>query len=432
MTKKVYIGMCGDIIHHGHLNIIKEARKLGNVTIGLLTDKAIASYKRIPFLDYEKRKAVIENIKGVTSVIPQDTLDYVPNLKLLKPDYVVHGTDWREGVQKKTRERVIETLKEWDGELVEPEYTPDISSTKIIKHVVDKGTTPEVRRKKLRRLLELKDIVRVLEVHNGLTGRIVETTKINDGVKIKEFDAMWLSSLTDSTAKGKPDTGCVDFSSRTNTINEVFEVTTKPLIVDGDNGGLPEHFTFMVKTLERLGVSAVIIEDKIGAKKNSLFGTDVQQTQDTVQAFSQKITLGKKAQITDDFMVIARIESLILKKGVEDALIRANSYINAGADAIMIHSKDSDTAELMEFCKRYNQFENKIPLIAVPTAYGHISEKELNKAGISVVIYANHLLRSAYPSMVRTAESILTNERCHEAGEHCLSIKEILRLIPEK
>ena len=428
--KKVYVGMSTDILHHGHVNIIETARKLGEVTVGLLTDRAIASYKRVPLLSYEQRKKIIENIKGVKEVVPQETLDYIPNLRKLKPDYIVHGTDWRTGVQKETRKRVIEALKEWGGKLVEPEYTKDISSTQLINQMNEIGTTPEIRLKKLRKLLELKPIVRIMEVHNGLTGRIVEKTKIVDGDKIKEFDGMWQSSLTDSTSKGKPDTELVDLTSRLQTIDQIFEVTTKPMIVDGDTGGLTEHFVYTVKTLERLGVSAVIIEDKIGPKRNSLFGTEVKQEQDTIENFSHKISAGKRAQVNDDFMIIARIESLILKKGLDDALKRAKAYIEAGADGIMIHSKEKEADEILDFCDEYNKFENKVPLVAVPTTYSQITEEQLEKAGVNIVIYANHLLRSSYLAMKRTAELILSCERAYETEQFCIPIKDILTLIP--
>ena len=343
--KKVYVGMSADLVHPGHLNVIKEARKLGDVIIGLLTDTAIASYKRLPYMTYRQRKIVVENVKGVSKVVPQDTLDYIPNLRKLKPDYVVHGDDWKTGIQKSIRERVIKTLKEWGGKLVEVEYTKGISSTQINQSLKEIGTTPEIRMKRLMRLLDAKLIVRFLEAHNGLTGLIVENFCMQSDETITEFDGMWLSSLTDSTAKGKPDIEAVDLTSRLQTINDILEVTTKPIIYDGDTGGRPEHFVFTVKSLERLGVSAIIIEDKIGLKKNSLFGVEVSQTQDTIENFSDKISIGKKACITDDFMIIARIESLILKKGMDDALIRANAYIEAGADGIMIHSKEKKPHE---------------------------------------------------------------------------------------
>lgn len=332
--KKVYVAMSADLLHHGHMNIFKKARELGEIIVGLLTDEAIATYKRLPFLTFEQRKAIVENIKGVVKVIPQETLDYVPNLRKIKPDYVVHGDDWRKGAQRKIRERVIETLKEWGGELVEVPYTSGISSTDLANAIRKVGTTPAIRRRQLKRLLEVKPLIRALEAHNGLSGLIVERTQIVEDDRVKEFDAIWISSLTDSTAKGKPDIGAVDLTSRVNTIEQIMEVTTKPFIVDVDNGGLPEHFVFMVRTLERLGFSAIIVEDKIGLKRNSLFGTEVEQTQDTIENFSYKISEGKKAQVTEAFMIIARIESLILKAGIEDAIKRARAYIKAGADGI--------------------------------------------------------------------------------------------------
>jgi len=429
--EKVYLAMGTDIIHHGHINVIEKARELGEVTVGILTDEVIASYKRYPMLSYEQRKKIIENIKGVDNVVRQEELDYTPTLKELKPDFVVHGKDWRSGPQQKIREKVIKTLEEWGGELVEVEYTEDVSLDKLDKKIEELGTTPDERRKKLRDLIEVKDIVRIIEAHNGLTGLIAEKTKVAKEDKIESFDGMWISSLCDSTVKGKPDIELVDETSRVNTINEILEVTTKPIILDGDTGGKVEHFVYTVKTLERIGVSAVIIEDKIGLKKNSLFGTEVEQKQDTIDNFTTKISEGKKAQVTDDFMIIARIESLILDAGMDDALERAEAYIDAGADAIMIHSKDEDPDDILEFCEHYEDFEYKVPLVVVPTTYCQITEEELIDAGVDVVIYANHLLRSAYPAMKETAETILEKNRAKEADkEYCMPISEILTLIP--
>ena len=430
MNKKiVYIGMSADILHHGHLNIINEGKKLGAVVIGLLTDEAIASYKRLPLITFKNRKRILENIKGVEQVIPQETLDYTSNLNKIRPHYVVHGSDWKVGVQKNTREKVIKTLSEWGGKLIEPKYTDGISSTQLINNIIDKGITPNQRLSTLKRLLNTKPISKFIESHNGLTGLIAEKTSYNKN----EFDGMWISSLTVSTTKGKPDTEIIDFSSRFQTIEEILEVTTKPIIVDGDTGGKTEHFKFTVRTLERLGISAIIIEDKNGNKRNSLFGDSVKQEQDTIQHFCNKIEVGKKSLITEDFMIIARIESLIMNKGYQDAIDRAQAYIDSGADGIMIHSKDSDTTELESFCKIYNKFKNRKPLILVPTAYSHFTEKELNKKfGANLIIYANHLLRSAYPSMKKVAESILKYSRSEEASKkYCMSIKDIITLIPE-
>tara|TARA_R110000824_G_scaffold307395_3_gene494880 strand:+ start:99 stop:1379 length:1281 start_codon:yes stop_codon:yes gene_type:complete len=420
-----YVGMCADLIHHGHLNIIQEASKLGEVTVGLLTDKAIASYKRLPALSYEQRKFIVENLKGVSKVIPQDTLDYTPNLKSIKPDYVVHGDDWITGTQKEIRDRVSETISEWGGTIVDVPYTEGISSTKLHNHLKGIGTTPDIRRGRLRRLLRVKSYVRVMEVHNGLTGRIVEKVSVEG----KEFDCMWGSSLTDSTIKGKPD---IELVHRLDTLNEVLDVTTKPLIVDGDTGGLVEHFVYTVRTLERLGISAVIIEDKVGLKRNSLFGDTADQLQDTIENFCVKISSGKRAQVSNDFMIIARVESLILKQGLEDAVTRACAYVQAGADGVMIHSKEDTPTEIISFMTAFRKHHPTIPIIVVPTSYNEITEDELADAGANIIIYANHLLRSAYPAMVQTAQSILKNNRSYETNELCLPIKEILNLIPEE
>ena len=430
--KTVYVGMSADMIHPGHLNIIKEACKLGSVTVGVLTDAAIASYKRLPYLNYEQRAEIVANIKGVDRVVPQTTLDYVPNLRELKPDYVVHGDDWKEGVQQKTRQRIIEAMAEWGGKVIDIPYTQGISSTAMNQRLKEIGTTPEIRLKRLRRLIGAKKIVRILESHNGLTGLIIENTSVEvNGIK-QEFDGMWASSLTDSTSKGKPDIEAVDITTRLHDLNDELEVTTKPIIFDGDTGGKMEHFVFTVRTLERLGVSAVIIEDKVGLKQNSLFGTDAVQTQDTIENFCNKIKAGKNAQITEDFMVIARIESLIAGKPVSDALERAYAYVTAGADAIMIHSKNKDGMDIKAFCEAFRQKNQGTPIVAVPTTYNQFTEEELASWGINVVIYANHMLRSAYPAMLGCAKSILAHGRSLEASnDYCMPIKEINVLMRE-
>lgn len=422
--------MSADLVHPGHLNIINEARKLGEVTVGLLTDEAIASYKRLPYMTYEQRKIVIENIKGVSHVIPQTTLDYVPNLEILKPDFVVHGDDWKEGIQQKTRKRVIDALEKWGGTLIDVPYTKGISSSNLNSSIKEIGTTPEIRLKRLRRLISAKAIVRIIESHSGLTGLICENLSIDIDGKKEEFDGMWSSSLTDSTSKGKPDIEAVDLTTRLHSINDMLECTTKPMIYDGDTGGRPEHFVFTVRTLERLGVSAIIIEDKIGLKKNSLFGTEVKQEQDGIDEFCFKIASGKKAQITKDFMIFARIESLICGKDIDDALTRAMRYVEAGADGIMIHSKEKSGSDIKEFCARFRALDASTPLVAVPSTYNQINEEELKVWGINIVIYANHMLRSSYPAMVKVAESILRNKRSYEADDWCMPIREILTLIP--
>lgn len=431
MAKTVYVAMSADIIHPGHLNIIREAAKLGDVTVGVLTDAAIASYKRLPYMDYAQRSAVVAALKGVVRVVPQEQLDYIPNLRRLKPDIVVHGTDWREGVQAKTRQGVIDTLAEWGGRLVEPEYTPGISSTQLNKAIREVGTTPDVRRRRLRRLLNAKPVVRVMEAHSGLSGLIVENAFVMKDGKRHEFDAMWLSSLTDSTLKGKPDNESVDVTSRLRTVNDILEITTKPIIYDGDSGGQPEHFAFLVRSLERLGVSAVIIEDKVGLKRNSLFESGNAQPQASVEDMCEKVRTGKRAQVTDEFMVIARCESLIAGKGEDDAIARCRAYCEAGADGIMIHSKAKTPDEIVSFVRRFRaEVSADRPIVVVPSTYAQVTEDELAEIGVNVVIYANQLLRAAYPAMKRTAERILACGRAQEASaEFCMPIKEIISLI---
>jgi len=432
MKKKkiVYLAMSADLIHVGHLNIINIASKYGEVTVGLLTDRAIASYKRVPIMEYKDRYKIISSIKGVNNVIPQKTHDYVSNLQKLKPDFVVHGDDWKIGVQKKIRERALKTIKKWGGKLIEPKYTDGISSTKLVNLQKEIGTTPDIRRRSLKRLLASKEYLRFLDIHNGLSALIVENTKVSIGNKIEEFDGMWGSSLTSSTSKGKPDIEAVDLTERLQLLNEVLEITTKPIIYDGDTGGKSEHFEFTVKTLERLGISAVIIEDKTGLKKNSLFGTEVKQTMASISSFCKLIRTGKQAKVTDEFMIIARLESLILNRGMKDAIKRAKAYISAGADGIMIHSKNRNPSEIFEFCKIYNKFKNRKPLVVVPSSYSQVKEERLVKSGANIIIYANHLMRSVYPNMVKTAESILKYKRSLEAEKNLISIKKILELIP--
>lgn len=426
----VYVAMSADIIHNGHINLIRRAAELGEVTVGVLTDEAIATYKRYPLMHVKERMEIISNLRGVSHVVIQDTLDYEANLRTLRPDFVVHGDDWRNGIQSTIREKVISVLSEWDGQLVEIPYTVGVSIEHLRNKIDGEGVLPEQRRDRLADLLKVKQLVRTLEAHNGLSGLIVENTRVVKGDTIQGFDAMWVSSLCDSTAKGKPDIELVDMTSRLDTINEIMEVTTKPIILDGDTGGQIEHFVFNVKTLERIGVSAIIIEDKVGLKKNSLFGNEVQQQQDTIENFCRKISAGKQALKTRTFMIIARIESLILEQGMEDALERSRAYVAAGADGVMIHSRRKDPEEIFTFCDIFRSEFPQVPIIVVPSSFSSVYEEELVQHGVRVVIYANHLIRSAFPAMQRTAESILKNNRCLEASEYCLPIKDVIRLIP--
>ena len=428
--KIVYVGMSADIIHPGHLNILHEAQKYGRVIVGVLTDEAIASYKRLPYLNYDQRAMVVQDLKGVSEVVPQTTLDYRPNLERIRPAFVVHGDDWKEGVQAKTRQQIIEKMAEWGGEVIDVPYTKGISSTMLNERLKEIGTTPDIRLRRLRRLINAKKIVRICESHSGLTGLIIENTSVMMNNMRQEFDGMWASSLTDSTSKGKPDIEAVDLTTRLHDLNDTLEVTTKPVIYDGDTGGKPEHFVFTVRTLERLGISAIVVEDKTGLKKNSLLGTSAIQQQESAEDFCYKIKAGKQAQITQDFMIIARCESLIAGRSVEDALSRCFAYVGAGADGIMIHSKNQSGDDIKDFCQRFREKDTVTPLVVVPTTYNQITETELASWGVNVVIYANHMLRAAYPAMVKCAESILTYGRSYEANALCMPIKEILELIP--
>lgn len=431
MPKIVYVGMSADLLHPGHINILKIASSYGDVIVGLLTDKAIASYKRLPYMNFTQRKEVIENLKFVKRVIPQDTLSYEANLRALKPDFVVHGDDWKTGRQSLVRQNVIDTLKSiGKGELIEPQYTEGISSTQLNENARAIGITTNARLSLLRRLIAAKKPLRILETHSALSALIAQNTFVNiNGEKI-EFDGFWSSSLTDSTQRGKPDIEAVELTSRLNTINEIFEVTSKPLIYDADTGGKIEHFAFSVRSLERIGISAVIIEDKTGLKKNSLLGNDVIQTQDNIQDFCDKITAGKKAQITDDFMIIARIESLILDKGQDDALNRAFAYRDSGADGIMIHSRQKNANEIIEFITRFRQSDTNTPIVVVPTSFNAITAKELGNVGANIIIYANQMLRSSFVAMSEVAKGILENDRSKEIEDKCMSVEAILRLIP--
>ena len=429
IRKKVYVGLSADIMHEGHINILKIANSYGDVIVGLLTDEAISSYKNIPYLDFKRRKIIIQNIKYVKKVIPQKTLDYVENLNLIKPDIVVHGNDWKTGIQKKTRERVIKTLKKWSGKLIEPKYTKNISSSLIKNKILEIGNTSQNRVSRLKRLISYKNIVRILESHNSLTGLIVENIKVvKKGINI-EFDGMWSSSLTDSATKGKPDNSSVDFSSRIFSLNDMMDVTTKPLVFDADNGGQLEHLSFLVRSLERSGVSAIIMEDKIGLKKNSLFKNQAGTKQDKPEVFAKKIKKVCKSRQSRDFLVIARIESFILGKGLNDALKRAEVYSKAGADAILIHSKEKTPNEIFSFAKKFKKSKNFIPLVSVPSTYSKVYEKDLIKNGFKLVIYANQLLRAAYPAMVFAAKKILENSRSFEIEKKIIPIKKIINLI---
>ncbi len=429
MKKTVYVAFSADILHEGHINILKKASSYGRVIVGLLTDKAITQYKKLPHLNYSQREIILKNIRFVDKVIPQKKLDYTENLNLVKPHFVIHGDDWKTGIQSNTRKKVINQIKKWKGKLIEIPFTKNISSEKLKKRILSTGTTPDIRMSKLRRLIEAKSISRFLESHNALSGLIIENLQLVKKNNFFEFDGMWSSSLTDSTSRGKPDNQSVDISTRLNGLNEILDVTTKPVIFDADNGGRTEHFSYTIKSLERAGVSAVIIEDKVGLKKNSLFKNQKGAKQDSIRKFCNKIKVGNNSKITDNFMIIARIESFILGKSLSDAIKRANAYSKAGADAILIHSKEKNPKQIFAFAKEFKKSKFFKPMVAVPSTYSKTTEKQLIKNGFKIVIYANHMLRAAYPAMLNAAKNILKHERSSPIEKKITPIKEILTLI---
>jgi len=429
---KVFMSLSTDVIHGGHIRMIENAVHLGELTIGVLNDNVVASYKRFPLLSCNERMKIAASLQGVSHVIEQDEMSYRKVIKELRPDIIVHGDDWRVGLQKPIREEVLKLLAEYGGELREFPYTVNEEYERLEAHARMQLSMPDIRRGRLKKILGMKGLITAMEAHSGITGLIVEnTTVVQDGMTY-QFDAMWISSLCDSTAKGKPDIELVDMTSRFRTIDDIMEVTTKPIIFDGDTGGLTEHFVYTVKSLERMGVSMVIIEDKTGLKKNSLFGTEVQQTQDSIENFCTKIAAGKRAQKTSDFMICARIESLILERGMEDALTRAFAFVGAGADAIMIHSRKKDPAEIFEFVEKFRAKDALTPIVVVPTSFNTVTEQEFKDCGVNIVIYANQLTRTGFPAMQNAAKTILEHHRAKECDDMCMSIKDIITLIPEE
>ena len=430
--KTVYACLCTDVIHDGHLNIINRAKEYGRVVVGCLSDKEMIRCTKFPTTTIEERIALYKSIDGVDEVVIQDNMLYDDVIEKIHPDYVIHGDNWIDGAEKAVRNHVEKLLSQYGGEIIDVPYTYNEEVKKVDQKLKEKLAMSEYRRKRLRQLIEMTPIVKIMEAHSGLTGLIVEKTVVEgENGRLDQFDGMWVSSLCDSTDRGKPDIELVDMTSRLRTINDIMEVTTKPIILDGDTGGLTEHFVYNVRTLERMGVSAVIIEDKTGLKKNSLFGTEVEQTQDSIENFSAKIAAGKKAQLSDDFMIIARIESLILERGMEDALARAYAFRDAGADGIMIHSRKKDPAEIFEFCDKFRESDKKTPIVVVPTSYNQVTEEELASHGVNIVIYANQLMRAAFPVMKQTAEDILKAHRALEVDSRLMPFKEIIRLIDE-
>ncbi|MBR1390965.1 MAG: phosphoenolpyruvate mutase [Lachnospiraceae bacterium] len=429
--KKVYTCFCTDVIHEGHLNLISQAKKYGDVIVGILTDEAMIRFNRFPTISFEERMNLVRELSDVSEVVVQEDILYNQVVRDIRPDYIIHGDNWCEGPLRTLRDNAEVLLQEYGGQVIDVPYTYSEEVKRIDQQIKEKLSMPEYRRKRLRQLLRLSPIVKTMEVHSGLTGLLVEKTVVENHGELDQFDAMWISSLCDSTAKGKPDIELVDMTSRFRTIDDVMEVTTKPIIFDGDTGGLIEHFVYTVRTLERMGVSAVIIEDKTGLKRNSLFGTEVEQTQDSIEHFCEKIRAGKRIQLTDDFMIIARIESLILERGMEDALTRAEAYAAAGADGIMIHSRKKNPAEILEFCDQFRETDRETPIVVVPSSFNSVTEEELIRHGVNIVIYANQLTRSAFPAMEQTVKDILKYHRAQEVDDRLMPIKDILTLIDE-
>jgi len=427
--KTIYLPMAADVINSGHLNIIKKAKKHGKIVVGLFTDSAISEYKSLPLINYDQRLKIISNIKGVNKIVKQETWDFTENLKSLKPDYVIHGDDWRKGIQKKTRKKVIKILKKWNGKLIEVPYSHKTQSTKIHEKVKSLYFNSESRVSRLKRLMDVKPIVRILESHNSLTGLIIENLKMIKKGKFTEFDGMWSSSLTDSVVRGKPDNQSVDYSTRVSGLNEILDVTNKPLVFDADNGGRIEHLPYLIRTLERSGISALVIEDKIGLKKNSLYKNQSGVKQDSIRNFCKKIKKANESKLSKDLLIIARIESLILGQKISDAIKRAEAYSKAGADAILIHSKKKNSREVFDFARKFKKSKYYKPLVAVPSTYSKTYEKDLVKNGFKIVIYANHLLRAAYPAMLNAAKSILNTQRSYDVERKISPINEVLNLI---
>ena len=429
--KTCYTCFTTDVIHEGHLNIIENAKKYGRVVVGALSIPESIRYNKFPTVSIEERIALYRSIPGVDEVVVQEDMGYTDVIEKIHPDYIIHGDNWKDGPESFIREKVKALVESYGGELIEVPYTYNEQVKKVDRQLSEKLAMPEFRRKRLRQLIEMRPVVKIMEAHSGLTGLICEKTVVESNGRLDQFDGMWVSSLCDSTDRGKPDIELVDMTSRMRTIDDILEVTTKPIILDGDTGGLTEHFVYNVRTLERSGVSAVIIEDKVGLKKNSLFGTEVKQTQDSIENFSAKIRAGKNVQLTDDFMIIARIESLILEQGMNDALTRAEAFASAGADGIMIHSRKKDPAEIFEFCDKFRELDKHTPIVVVPTSFNSVTEEELSSHGVNIVIYANQLMRAAFPVMVSTAEEILKNHRALEVDSKLMPFKDIIRLIDE-
>ena len=423
-----YVDMVGDLFHIGHLRQIQQAQQLGyEVVVGVHSDEDVASYKRLPIMTMSERVTIVSEMPNVLKVIPSAPLRITQEfIEEHKIDMVFHGHEAEEDYLYDHMYGIPKSI----GKFTRTARTPEISTTALIERVVSRESSAAWSRvSTLRDLLNTRGkhrALRIMEAHNGLSGLVVEHASAGG----KSFDGMWSSSLTASVSKGKPDIEVVDTTARLQLVRDTMEVTGKPMVYDGDTGGAPEILAFTVRSLEDLGVSACIIEDKTGLKQNSLFGTDAVQVLENIDMFCAKIKAAAAARSNRKFMVIARIEALIAGLGEKEALKRAKAYIVAGADAIMIHSKESTFDEVRSFLRAYAKFSIKVPVVAVPTSYFHVTEKELFDEGVSICIYANHMLRASYPSMTTVAESILhhgTAAACHPS---LMSVKKIITLLP--
>ena len=430
-NKTVYVPLAVDLLHSVHISILKKAKRYGKVIVGLMTDKAISEYKQLPILDYNERFKILSGVKFIDEIVEQKNWDYSENIKKYKPDYFIHGDDWKKGIQKNQRKKVIKTLKRYRGKLIEISFSKNISSSEIKEKIINYVSNSNNKVSRLKQMMKAKNLVKILESHNSLTGLIIENLKIKKKKINVEFDGMWSSSLTDSATKGLPDNSSLSFSARISSLNDMMDVTTKPLVFDADNGGQLEHLPYLVRSLERSGVSAIIMEDKVGLKKNSLFKNQSGTKQDKPEHFAKKIKIISNSRKNKDFMVIARIESFILGKGLKDALKRAEIYSKAGANAILIHSKETTPKEIFSFAREFRKSKNFIPLVSVPSTYSKTYEKDLIKNGFKLVIYANQLLRAAYPAMLNTAKDILVNSRSFDAekSNKIIPISEIISLV---
>jgi len=400
--KTVYVGMVGDMLHVGHINILKTAARLGRVTVGVLTDRAVVGYKRLPLLAFEDRVRVVESIADVAAVVPQKTLSYVENLRALRPDYVVHGDDWRYGDQvSRARAEVIATLGEWGGELVEVAYTKGISSTAIHRSGAADALFSGTRQGRLRRLLAAKPTLRIVEAHSGLSAKIAAEVRGPDGAT--GFDAVWQSGLTDAIHRGKSDGGAVDRGRRLQAVEEILDAGPLPLIYDGRAAGRPETVFDLTRALDKAGVSALCLGDRSDPDRT---GPEMSPAETVAQ-----IEAVRAACPTGAVMAISRIVVAAPGNGgsgaLDRALDRALALLEAGSDAVMFDSA-ADTAEpILDIAARLRRQRRDVPLFAAQSDRWGAPIHRFENAGIDAVVYETHLLRATVAPMRRAATALL-------------------------